>query len=130
MKIRWMMVAGWAGALLLAAGTAAAQDRPAFRCKQGERVVYTNTPCEGGRQVTHVPRKPASSARHMSVSQDRAKAARRAQLTPEARQECERLDVTLPPLEDGVKAQGANVTPEDERSLTEARKKYRELKCR
>ncbi|WP_374665121.1 hypothetical protein [Ramlibacter sp.] len=117
-------------ALLLATAPAAAQERPAFRCMQNGKPVYTHTPCEGGRQVTPKPRKAASSARHVKPPQDRAKAARRAQLTPEARKECEGLEVTIPQLEDGVKAQGPNVKPEDERSLTEAKKKYREMKCR
>jgi hypothetical protein len=127
----WATTAACTAALLFAASAADAQTTsPSYRCSKGGKVVYQQTPCEGGKQVTPKPKKAASEARHTTPSQERAKAARRAQLTPEARKECEGLEVTIPQLEDGVKAQGPNVKPEDERALTEAKKKYREGKCR
>lgn len=124
--MRWIPVL-CAGVLMVAAGGAEAQDRPMFRCSVKGKVTYQNTPCDGGRQIN--AKKPRKDARAVKPPQDRAKAANRARLTPEDRKACEGLEVTIPQLEDGVKAQGAAVLPEDERSLTEAKKKFRELKC-
>lgn len=127
MTMRWMPVL-CAGLLLVAAGGAGAQDRPMFRCNVKGKVTYQHTPCPGGKQV-NAKKAKKTDPRTQKPPQDRAKAANRARLTPEDRKTCEGLEVTIPQLEDGVKARGAAASPEDERSLTEAKKKFRELKC-
>ncbi len=103
-------------------------DRATYKCKIGGKIVYQHTQCDG--EVINAKPKRTTTSRNVAPPQDRALAARRAELSPEQRKECEALDVTIPQLEDGVKAQGNNVKPEDERALTEAKKKFREGRCR
>lgn len=129
MKIRCLPVL--CAALLLAAAPltqAQTAERATYKCKIAGKTVYQHAPCEGEVLETKPKRTPTS--RQAAPPQDRAFAARRAELSPEQRKECEALDVTIPQLEDGVKAQGKDVKPEDERMLTEAKKKFREGRCR
>jgi len=128
MKIRCLPVL-CAGLMLAAAPLAQAQaERATYKCKIDGKLVYQHAPCDGD-VLDNTPKRTPTS-RQAPPPQDRAFAARRAELSPEQRKECEGLDVTIPVLEDGVKAQGKTVKPEDERALTEAKKKFREGRCR
>lgn len=125
--MRWVITPLACAVLVLGASGVTAQQRPMYRCNVKGTITYQHVPCEGGTIVNE--KKRQRTPRDLQPPQDRAKAANRARLTPEERKECEALDVTIPQLEDGVKARGPDVKPEDERELTEARRKYRELRC-
>lgn len=113
-----------AALLALAATQAQAQEPPAYRC--GARK-YSDIPCSGAREVgTPQARK---TDRYAVPPQDRAKLARRAQMTPELRQQCEAMEVDIRELDDIFKAKGPAATADDERPLVQTRLKYRELKC-
>jgi hypothetical protein len=121
-------VAGLAGALLLLAATpAAALDAPPYKCVSGGRVVYTQIPCAGGRPVGRAAHHETD--RYRTPPQDRARIARRAVLTPQARMDCGALDVRLREQLAALKARGDAATLEDEMPLVRSRKQYRELGC-
>lgn len=124
MQSRWK----WAAAFIaLLAVHAQAQESPAYRCDSKRGVTYTDIPCLGAREVGAT--KSRTTNRHAVPPQDRAKLARRAQLTPESRQECETLDVQIRELDSIVKAKGNTVTADDERPLVQSRLKAREMRC-
>ena len=114
-------------ALLLAAAPARAQEQPTYRCGTRDGVVYTDKLCPGGRELG--PAGARKTDKHKPPPQDRAKAARRAQLPPEAREECGKLEVTLKDQEAEFKAKGAGATIEDETPLVKSKLRFRELKC-
>jgi hypothetical protein len=115
-----------AAVLLVAASQAGAQTT--YRCPHKGGVTYSQTPCTGGTVVTDKPSKKAA-ARYVVPPQDRAKAARRAELTPEARKECSALDKSIPQQEAFVRTRGTAVTPDEERPLVKSRLRFRELRC-
>ncbi len=120
-----------AAGLLLAAAPAGAQEAPAltptYKCQANGKVVYTQIPCPGGRQLGASGAKVPE--RYKTPPQDRAKAARRAQLTPEARQECTALEGRMKEQESALKAKGTEPTIEEETPLVKTRLRFRELKC-
>jgi hypothetical protein len=125
-----MLVA--AAAWLLVAGAAAGDEpplatSPAYKCLSKGRVVYTQVPCAGGREIG--PAGPRRSDKYKEPPQDRAKLARRGQLSPEARQECTRLEGRIREQEAEFKAKGPGATIEDETPLVKTRLRFRELKC-
>ena len=66
-----------AGAVLLLAATpASALEAATYKCVSGGRVVYTQIPCAGGRPLC--PRAHRESDKYRTLSQDRARIARRA----------------------------------------------------
>jgi hypothetical protein len=112
--------------LLLSAGGAEAAQ-PVYKCGGRNGVTYTHVPCSGAREVD--PSKKRTASRNATPPQDRAKIARRAQLSKEDRQECTGLDRTLKEQEAFVKAKGSALTDDDERPLVKAKLRYRELRC-
>lgn len=125
MAMRWGM-----GLVVLAALQAPldaqAQDTALYKCRANGRVVYTQIPC-GGKPLNE-PR-PRVNVRYETPSQDRARIARRATLTAEARQECGALDTRMQAQEAEFKSKGDAGTLEDEMPLVRSKKRYRELKC-
>lgn len=123
-----LAAAAW---LLLAAAPAGAQEAPAltptYKCHANGRVVYTQIPCAGGRELG--PGGAKTSEKYRTPPQDRAKAARRAQLTPEARQECTALEGRMKQQEAELKAKGAEPTIQEETPLVKTKLRFRELKC-
>ena len=104
---------------------AQAQGTAMYKCYAKGGVVYSQVPC--GRPLDQP--KPRVNVRYENPSQDRARAARRAPLTADARQECSVLDTRMREQEAGVKAKGAAATIQDEMPLVRSKKRYRELKC-
>ena len=123
-----LAAAAW---LLLAGAPAGAQEAPAltptYKCQSNGRVVYTQIPCSGGRQLGSAGVK--SAEKYKTPPQDRAKAARRAQLTPEARQECTALEGRMKEQEAELKAKGTEPTLQEETPLVKTKLRFRELKC-
>ena len=118
----------WAIALFALAGLQApvqAQDTAMYKCYSKGGVVYSQLPC--GKPLNQ-PR-PRVNVRYETPSQDRAKAARRAPLTAEARQECSALDTRLREQEAEFKAKGDAAAIQDEMPLVRSKKRFRELKC-
>ena len=102
-----------------------AQDTAVYKCYAKHGVVYSQLPC--GKPIGQA--RPRVNVRYETPSQDRAKAARRAPLTAEARQECSALDTRMRAQEAEVKAKGDAAAIQDEMPLVRSRKRYRELKC-
>jgi len=123
---RWTitMAAAW---LLLAASQAHAQDTPTYKCVSKGRVVYTQIPCAGGRELGAAG--PRRTDKYKAPPQDRATIARRARLSPEDRRECKALDARLKQQEGELKAMGASATLQDEMPLVKSKQRYRELRC-
>jgi hypothetical protein len=119
-----------AGLLLTASGLSGAQaQRPIYKCPaKGGGVVYTHVPC-GSANPLGAKKPAASSPRHVTPPQDRAKAMRRAQLKPEVREQCEALEEAMEQQEAELKAKGAAATITDEQPLVMNRKQFRELRC-
>ena len=124
--VRWGSVLV-ATAGLLAAGAPHAQDATTYKCVRRGGVTYSQLPCTGGRPIGQA--KPRVNVRYETPPQDRAKAARRAGLSEEARHECSALDATLQAEEHELKAKGDGATLQDEMPLVKSKKRYRELKC-
>ena len=119
---RWLVAAMALGG----ACSAFAQGGPTYKCVSKGRIVYQQTQCGEAKPLNSG--KPRVNVRYETPSQDRAKIARRATLTAEARQECGGLDTRLKEQEAELKAKG-EVTIEEEIPLTRSKKRYRELKC-
>ena len=90
---RGITVAMGAAALMAVAGLAPAQDTPTYKCYSRGQVVYSQLPCNGGKEVGSATARKTD--KYTPPPQDRAKVARRAQLTPEAREECSALEVRI-----------------------------------
>lgn len=127
-RVGVLAAAAW---LLLAAAPAGAQEAPAltptYKCHANGRVIYTQIPCAGGRELG--PGGAKTPERYKTPPQDRAKAARRAQLTPEARQECTALEGRMKEQEAELKAKGTEPTIQEETPLVKTKLRFRELKC-
>ena len=123
--IRWGIALG---ALVLAhAGEASAGAT--YKCMQRGKVVYTQIPCAAGAKPLGEDGKPRVNVRYETPPQTRAVIAKRAPLTPEARQECSALDHTLAEQEGALKSKGGAATLDDEMPLVRSKKRFRELKC-
>jgi hypothetical protein len=130
-KTRWERAGLAAAWLLLAAASARAQDEPVtpptYKCVSKGKVVYTQIPCQGGREIS------ASGAhrtdKYQPPPQDRAKATRRAQLAPEVREECTGLEGRIKEQDAEFKAKGPGATVQDETPLVKSKLRYNELKC-
>jgi hypothetical protein len=107
-------------------GVAQAQT-PTYKCVSKGRVVYSQFQCGDAKPMNSA--RPRVNVRYETPSQDRAKIARRATLTAQAREECGALDRRLRDQEAEVKAKGDALTLEDEMPLVRSKKRYRELKC-
>jgi hypothetical protein len=125
--VRWGMT--MAAALLAAAiAPAQAQDTPTYKCvARGGRVIYSQIPCAGARQLGG--EKKRVNVKYEAPSQERATIARRAQLSVAQRQECTALDVRLKEQERELKAKGPAATLQDEMPLVHNKKRFRELHC-
>ena len=82
----------------------------------------------GQNELAGAPR-PHKVDTHAVPPQDRAKLARRAELAPEARKECEALDVQLVEQQAALSKLPQPVTPADERELVQSKMHYRKLHC-
>ena len=128
MKLKsWLPALGCAGALLLAAAPAAA-NQPIFRCGTATGVTYSHVPCNGARQIDASGASRAQTERHATAPQDRAKAMTRARLPEDVRQECSALDHRMADEAATLKHKG-DVTPTDEKVLLQSKMRARELKC-
>lgn len=126
---RWGLALA-AASLLLAAAPAGAQEKvtpPTYKCASKGHVRYADKPCPGGREMG--PAGARKTDKYDPPPQDRARAARRAQLAPEAREECGRLETVMQEQEAEFKAKGPGATVQDETPLVKSRLRYRELKC-
>ena len=103
-----------------------AQGTPTYKCVSHGRIVYQQAQCGEAKPLNSG--KPRVNVRYETPSQDRAKIARRATLTAEARQECTGLEMHMKEQEAELKAKG-EVTVQDEIPLTRSKKRFRELKC-
>lgn len=115
-----------AATLWLAASPLHAQDT-AYKCSSRGGTTYADRPCPGGRMLG--PAGPRKTDKTRAVPQDRAKIARRAMLSEEARAECKALDVKLADQKAQLKAKGEAVTLEDEMPMVFTQKRFRELRC-
>jgi hypothetical protein len=125
------VVPGWksvavAAALVTCAWPVAAQEA-AYRCGTRGSVTYSQVPCPGGRVVGQYA--AHASDKWKTPPQDRAVLARRAQLSPEDRQECRVLDGRVREQQHALQVQGAAATLQDEMPLVESKKRFRELGC-
>jgi len=102
----------------------AADAGPPYKCGAH---TYSDLPCTGGREVGAA--KPRRLDHNATPPQDRAKLARRAELKPEVRQQCEALDVQLMEQQAALDKLPQPVTPTDERELTQSKLKFRKLHC-
>lgn len=115
-----------AATLWLAAAPSNAQGT-AYKCATASGTTYADKPCPGGRAVGN--KAPRRTDRSKPVPQDRAKIARRAVLSEEARAECKTLDARLLQQQAELKAKGDGATLDDEMPLVFTRKRFRELRC-
>lgn len=121
---KWM--AALAAGLLLASLPAAAQEQ-VYRCGGRNGVTYSQTPCTGGRALG--AQAPHRTSRAKVPPQDRARRFKRAQLSPQGRQECAALDTALREQSALLKAKGTEATLEDETPLIKSKLRFRELRC-
>lgn len=124
----------WAGMLVAAGLMAASQavvadNTPAYKCMRGGTVTYSQAPCSAASKPLGENGKPRVNVRYEAPPQDRAKAARRAQLSEEARGECTALEGTMRAQEGQIKAKGDALTLQDEMPLVHSKKRFRELGC-
>ena len=124
---RGITVAMGAAALMAVAGLAPAQDTPTYKCYSRGQVVYSQLPCKGGKEVGSATARKTD--KYTPPPQDRAKVARRAQLTPEAREECSALEVRIKEQDAEFKAKGPAATVQDETPLVKSKLRFNELKC-
>ena len=125
--MRWgltMMAAGW---LLAGMLPAAGAQEVTYKCHAPGRVIYSDRPCAGARQLGAAA--PHHADKWKAPPQDRATIARRAPLPAEAKQECSALDARLREQQAMLKTRGEAVTLQDEMPLVLSKKRYRELKC-
>lgn len=116
-----------AACMLAAASCASAQEEPIYKCFSHGRVVYTQVPCTGARELGTSAHRETS--RWKLPPQDRARIARRAMLKPEQRKTCSMLDVRMKQQQAELKAKGNAVTLQDEMPFVRSEKLYRETHC-
>lgn len=145
--------------LIAAASQVSAQalqppSRNVFKCDQGGKTVFSDAPCLGAQRIEVEPtrgvsklsgkerigadvqhehfREQMSDAIRPLSGMDRKQYAtfeRRYRLSPEAQQECRRLDTHLPPLErQELQTSGADLAAVQQQLFT-LRKRFRELGC-
>ena len=125
---RGITLAMGAAALMAVAGLAPAQDTPTYKCYSRGQVVYSQLPCKnGGKEVGSTTARKTD--KYTPPPQDRAKIARRAQLAPEAREECSALEVRIREQDAEFKAKGPTATVQDETPLVKSKLRFNELKC-
>ncbi|WP_374665114.1 DUF4124 domain-containing protein [Ramlibacter sp.] len=130
--MRWTTFRTAAVACVLGGALAApalAWQAPIFKCQTPQGVTYSSTPCPGAKVINEPPQRTRTE-RTEPTPQDRARAANRAQLDPERRQECEELEALIVREEAALRAKGAQATADDERPLVQARLRLRDLRCR
>ena len=145
-------------ALLVAqasAGGLPPPSRTVYRCDEGGKVHYSDSPCLGAKKIDVTPTRGlnASSGRELTgsdVQRERqreqiseavrpitgmnsdqfAQSGRRSALSVEAQRECRKLDHDLPDAEQNeVAAQGTTQLKSAQLTLFQLRKRYRELGC-
>jgi hypothetical protein len=122
MNTRTML--GWGiGMLVLLLASQCAQAQAVYKCGRG--TTYTDVPC--GRALADSPKRV--SKRYEVPPQDRAVAARRAQLAPEERQECVGLDATMREQNALLQEKGESNVPEIDSALVKNKMRYRKLGC-
>lgn len=129
-------------------------SRTVFKCDQGGKTVYSDSPCLGAQRIEVEPtrgvsklsgkervgadvqhehfREQMSDAIRPLSGMDRKQYAsfeRRFKLSPEAQQECRRLDTHLPPLERQELQTSGTELAAVQQQLFALRKRFRELGC-
>lgn len=125
------------GAALLAlqAAPAHAQSyQPIYKCPDGKgQFTYTHVPCSNAKIIGDMaPKTSKETSRSTPVSQERARLAARAQLTPDQLEQCNALEGQMTEQQNVLKAKsekGEPVTEKDEGVLVRLRLKHREAKC-
>ena len=118
-------ILGWgAGLLLLLLAAQCSAAQPVYKCGG----TYSDKPCSGARELGTTP-SPRVSKRYEVPPQDRAKAVRRAQLTPEDRKECQGLETTMRQQQVVLKEKGEAGAPETDSALVKNKMRFRELRC-
>lgn len=129
-------------------------SRTIFKCDEGSKTVYSDSPCLGAQRIDVEPtrgvsklsgkerighdvqreqfKEQLSDALKPLSGMDRRQYAtfeRRSKLNPDAQQECRRLDTHIPPLErQELQVSGSELAAVQQR-LFALRKRYRELGC-
>jgi hypothetical protein len=145
--------------LTIVASSAAAQTLPppsrtVYKCEEGKKVYYSDTPCLGAKKVDVEPTRGLSkSSGKEQVGQDvqrekqnelmtealrpilnetpeqRATRHKRFKLEPAAKSECGQLDVQIPRLEQQERNALAEALPIVQRDLLTSRTRYQDLRC-
>lgn len=107
---------------------ASAQQQPIYKCGSRNAPVYTQVPCNGGKQLG-AKRAKAAKDPAATPPQDRARLMARAKLPPETREQCNALEGDIKSAEGRIKAEPGSVTEKDEGDLAIRRIRFRELRC-
>jgi len=146
-------------ALTLIASTVAAQNLPppsrtVYKCEEGKKVYYSDSPCLGAKKINVEPTRGLNSATGRElIGQDvrrektnelmadalkpifnetpeqRATRHKRFKLEPAAKFECDRLDVQIPRLENQERSATKETLMDIQQSLLASRTRFRDLKC-
>lgn len=129
-------------------------SRTVFRCEEGGKVVYSDSPCVGAKKIDVEPTRGVSKlsgrervgrdVQHEQFREQLAEAIRpisgmdarqfavherRIHLSAEAQQECRRLDAQLPLVEREERQAGPASLGDVQSRLFRLRKRFRELGC-
>ena len=145
--------------LFLASTTVAAQSLPppsrtVYKCEDGKRTYYTDSPCLGAKKVDVEPTRGLnkSSGKELTgqdvqreknnelaanalrpilseTPEQRATRHRRFKLEPQAKAECARLDTRIPRLVDQEKSATREQLPAVQRELLSMRIRFHDLRC-
>jgi hypothetical protein len=126
MKYHTLSLAAAAIAFAAAFPATAQQQPPVFKCVSKGAVIYSHVPCPGGTELGE--KKAKADEKLVTPPQDRAKAARRAALKPEVREQCETMEARINEEEARLKTL-STVTPTDEKEVLNLKIKSRELRC-
>jgi hypothetical protein len=148
-----------ASAFAISGHLAGAQSLPAasrtvYKCDDGDRIVYSDTPCLGAKRIEVEPTRGfsrSSGQEKVGADVQREKtneafaeglrpltgmdskqlqaAGRRNQLPPGSRSECQRLDTQIPALERQEATVTGNDLAQTRTLLLQKRRRFRELGC-
>lgn len=138
----------------VAAQTLPLPSRTVYKCEEGKKVYYSDTPCLGAKKVDVEPTRGLSKysgkeqvgqdvrrERHNELMtealrpilnetpEQRATRHKRFKLEPAVKSECGQLDVQIPKLEQQERNALAEALPTVQRDLFTARTRYQNLRC-
>jgi hypothetical protein len=155
MRLRIALLSGF----LLASTCTVAQELPppsrtVFKCKNGAKIVYSDSPCLGAEKIDVEPTRGLNAASaHERIGPDVQRelrregianavrpisgmdakqfevAGRRIKLTAAAQRECRELDKDIPAAELEEKQAAAATLPSIQERLFVLRSRYRDLRC-